>query len=56
MQQVITDIHSKLETLHFNQCSSTPQIVVLVMAMLRYFQSTASLPTAKEAKLKDTAM
>ena len=44
------DVHSKLETLHVNQRSSTPQIVVLVMTLLHYFQSMASLPTAKEAR------
>ena len=35
---------------HFNQCS-TPQIV---MALFRYFQPTASLPTTKETALGDT--
>ena len=44
----------KDETLHFNQLSSTPQLVVLVMALLHYFQSTASLPTAKETTLGHT--
>ena len=36
------------------QCSSTPQIVVVVMALLCYFQSTAFLPTAKKTRLRDT--
>ena len=44
----------KFETSHYNQRSSTPQIVVLVMALLRFFQSTASLPTAKETRLGNT--
>ena len=37
------------------QCSSTPQIVVVVvMALLCYFQFTAFLPTAKKTRLRDT--
>ena len=47
----VTDIRLNLETLHLNQRSSTPQIVMLVMALLHYFQSMASLPTAKETTL-----
>ena len=47
------DVRLKLETSHFNQCS-TLQIVVLVMALARYFQSTTSLPTAKETRFRDT--
>lgn len=50
VQVCVMDVRSKLETSHFNQCS-TPQIVVLVMA---YFQSTTSLPTAKETRFRDT--
>ena len=34
--------------------SSKPQIVELVMALLHYSQSMASLPTAKETRLRDT--
>ena len=33
---------------------SVLQIVELVMALLRYFQATVSLPTAKETALDDT--
>lgn len=45
MQARVTDVCLKL-----NQRS----IVVLVMALLHYFQSTASLPTAEETR--DTVM
>ena len=54
VQVCVMDVRSKLETSHFNQCSSTPQIVVLVMALVHYFQSTTSLATAKEARVGDT--
>ena len=50
----VQDVHSKLEMSHFNQGSSTPQIVVLVMGSLHSFQSMASLQTAKETRLEDT--
>ena len=53
VQQHIMDIHSKDKTLLRDQCSSTAQVVVSVMAMLCYFQSTASLPTAKETMQGD---
>ena len=39
--------------LHFDQRSSTPQIVELVLALLPYFKA-ASLLTAKEMALGDT--
>ena len=45
---------SKNETSHFNQCSSTSQIIMLVMTLLCCFQSTTSLPTAKETRFRDT--
>ena len=34
-------------------CTSSLQIFEFVMALLRYFQATASLPTAKETALDD---
>jgi len=45
---------SKNETSHFNQCSSTSQIIMLVMTLLHYSQSMPSLPTAKETRFRDT--
>ena len=47
---------SCIDSSHFNLPSSTPQIVQLVMALLRYFKSTASLPIATETTLGDAVM
>ena len=53
MQVCVMNVCSKLETLHFNQRSSTPQIVVVnQMALLHHFQSMAFLPTAKKQGLE----
>ena len=50
IRQYSTHIHSKLETLLCNQCSSPPSIVVLVMAYMYALLSTASMPTTKETR------
>ena len=44
---------SCIDSSHFNLPSSTPQIIQLVMALLRYLKSTASLPIATETTLGD---